>query len=189
MSNQNEIELINAANKECDRLLAKIDELEKENKTQAYQLGNQGYRIHNQRHEISNRLKENKRLRALLEECAGCVRTLKNKGVSDCNGSNLNDLLTRINAAIGDNKIQADPVADIKIQKSDKIATSYFVSFFYTYKPGVHGVSTAIIHSNEPLTEKTVRKISDMITEEKEYSQITILNIIKIEKEDKNETR
>lgn len=110
MSNQNEIELINAANKECDRLLAKIDELEKENKTQAYQLGNQGYRIHNQRHEISNRLKENKRLRALLEECAGCVRTLKNKGVSDCNGSNLNDLLTRINAAIGDNKIQADPV-------------------------------------------------------------------------------
>lgn len=188
MSNQNEIELINAANKECDRLLAKIDELEKKNRAlENYK--NQSYRIKNQRHEISNRLKENKRLRALLEECAGCVRTLKNKGVSDCNGSNLNDLLTRINAAIGDNKIQADPVADIKIQKSDKIATSYFVSFFYTYKPGVHGVSTAIIHSNEPLTEKTVRKISDMITEEKEYSQITILNIIKIEKEDKNETR
>ena len=186
MSNQNEIELINAANKECDRLLAKIDELEKENKAQAHQLGNQGYRIHNQRHEISNRLKENKRLRALLEECKPLFFPyVKDMPLSRCKTLNL---LTRINAAIGDNKIQADPVADIKIQESDKIATSYFVSFFYTYEPGVHGFSTAIIHSNEPLTEKTVCKISDMITEEKEYSQITILNIIKIEKEDKNET-
>ena len=32
MSNQNEIELIHAANKECDRLQAKIDELEKKNR-------------------------------------------------------------------------------------------------------------------------------------------------------------
>lgn len=119
MSNQNEIELINAANKECDRLQAKIDELEKENKAQAHQLGNQGYRIHNQRHEISNRLKENKRLRALLRECDGCVRALRAYGVSNCNGSELNDLMARINAAIDDNKIQTTPAADIKIQESE----------------------------------------------------------------------
>lgn len=119
MSNQNEIELINTANKECDRLQAKIDELKKENKAQAHQLGNQGYRIHNQRHEIRNRLKENERLRALLKECDSCVRALRAYGVSNCNGSELNDLLTRINAAIGDNKIQANPAADIEIQESE----------------------------------------------------------------------
>lgn len=101
MSNQNEIELIHAANKECDRLQAKIDELEKKNRAlENYK--NQSYRIKNQRHEISNRLKENEILRALLKECDGCVRSLRARGVSDCNGSNLNDLLIRINAAIGE---------------------------------------------------------------------------------------
>lgn len=41
--------------------------------------------------------REIKHLRGLLKECDGCVRTLRAKGVSDCNGSELNDLITRIN--------------------------------------------------------------------------------------------
>lgn len=109
MSNQNEIELINAANKECDRLQAKIDELEKENKAQAHQLGNQGYRIHNQRHEISNRLKENKRLRALLEECWYRIPQIP---------INLK-LLEKIQETLAVAKIQATQAADIKIQESE----------------------------------------------------------------------
>lgn len=36
----------------------------------------------------------------LLKECDGCVRSLKGRGVSDCNGSNLNDLLTRIHEVL-----------------------------------------------------------------------------------------
>ncbi len=68
MSNQYEIELINAANKECDRLQARINELEKENRRME-NYKNQSYRIKNQRHEINNRLKENERLRELLREC------------------------------------------------------------------------------------------------------------------------
>ena len=55
MSNQYEIELINAANKECDRLQARINELEKENRRME-NYKNQSYRIKNQRHEINNRL-------------------------------------------------------------------------------------------------------------------------------------
>lgn len=98
MSNQNEIELINAANKECDRLQAKIDELEKENKAQAHQLGNQGYRIHNQRHEIRNRLKENERLRTLLRECK---RYIDIWGYDDSHG---NPLYPQIETVLGDNK-------------------------------------------------------------------------------------
>ena len=43
-------------------------------------------------------------LRALLKECDGCVRSLRARGVSDCNGSNLNDLLTRITTAIGESE-------------------------------------------------------------------------------------
>lgn len=47
---------------------------------------------------------ELKNLRFLLKECDGCVRSLRARGVSDCNGSNLNDLLTRITTAIGESK-------------------------------------------------------------------------------------
>ncbi len=43
-------------------------------------------------------------LRSLLKECDGCVRSLRARGVSDCNGSNLNDLLTRINAALSESE-------------------------------------------------------------------------------------
>lgn len=43
-------------------------------------------------------------LRSLLKECDGCVRSLRARGVSDCNGSNLNDLLTRITTAIGESE-------------------------------------------------------------------------------------
>lgn len=99
MSNQDEIELIHAANKECDRLQVKIYELEKKNRAlENYK--NQSYRIKNQRHEINNRLKENEKLRQLLKECNGCVCSLRARGVSDCNGNNLNDLLTRINEVV-----------------------------------------------------------------------------------------
>lgn len=118
MSNQNEIELIHAANKECDRLQTKIDKLEKKNRAlENYK--NQSYRIKNQRHEINNRLKENEKLRELLKECNGCVRCLRAYGVSDCNGSKLNDLLTRINVALGNNKTQANSAGAIKIQESE----------------------------------------------------------------------
>lgn len=47
---------------------------------------------------------ELKNLRFLLKECDGCVRSLRARGVSDCNGSNLNDLLTRITTAIGESE-------------------------------------------------------------------------------------
>lgn len=43
-------------------------------------------------------------LRSLLKECDGCVRSLRARGVSDCNGSNLNDLLTRITTVIGESE-------------------------------------------------------------------------------------
>ncbi len=43
-------------------------------------------------------------LRSLLKECDGCVHSLRARGVSDCNGSNLNDLLTRINAALSESE-------------------------------------------------------------------------------------
>lgn len=73
MSNQYEIELIHAANRECDRLQAKIDELEKKNRAlENYK--NQSYRIKNQRHEISNRLKGNQKLREILAHCYNMFR-------------------------------------------------------------------------------------------------------------------
>lgn len=114
MSNQYEIELIHAANKECDRLQAKIDELDKKNKAQACQLGNQRYRIHNQRHEISNRLKENKRLRALLEECWYRIPQIP---------INLK-LLEKIQETLAVAKIQASQATDIKIQESEALRQS-----------------------------------------------------------------
>ena len=39
---------------------------------------------------------ENNNLRSLLKECDGCVRCLRAYGVADCNGSNINDLITKI---------------------------------------------------------------------------------------------
>lgn len=100
MINQNEIELIHAANKECDRLQAKIDELDKKNRAlENYK--NQSYRIKNQRHEISNRLKENARLRALLKECA---RLIHNSIPAMYGNKEIICLLTRINAALGESE-------------------------------------------------------------------------------------
>lgn len=49
-------------------------------------------------------IEKNKQLSCLLKECDGCVRSLRARGVSDCNGSNLNDLLTRITTAIGESE-------------------------------------------------------------------------------------
>ena len=108
MSNKNEIELINTANKESDRLQAKIDELEKKNRAlENYK--NQSYRIKNQRHEISNRLKEIARLRALLEECWDRIPQIP---------INLK-LLEKIQETLAVAKIQPAPAADIKIQESE----------------------------------------------------------------------
>ena len=39
---------------------------------------------------------ENNDLRSLPKECDGCVRCLRAYGVADCNGNNLNDLITKI---------------------------------------------------------------------------------------------
>lgn len=49
-------------------------------------------------------IEKNKQLSCLLKECDSCVRTLRAFGVSDCNGSNLNELITRINAEIGESE-------------------------------------------------------------------------------------
>lgn len=46
---------------------------------------------------------ELKNLRFLLKECDGCMRSLRASGVSDCNGSNLNDLLKRLEKALNNN--------------------------------------------------------------------------------------
>lgn len=115
MSNQSEIELINAANKECDWLQARIDELEKKNRAlENYK--NQSYRIKNQRHEISNRLNENKKLRALLMECAPEIRSrldrmkftiMTSQSLEPAReGARLEKLLMRINTAIGESEEQ-----------------------------------------------------------------------------------
>lgn len=44
---------------------------------------------------------ENNKLRGLLKECDSCVRALKAYGVGECSGTRLEDLLTRINTALG----------------------------------------------------------------------------------------
>lgn len=46
---------------------------------------------------------ELKNLCFLLKECDGCMRSLRASGVSDCNGSNLNDLLKRLEKALNNN--------------------------------------------------------------------------------------
>lgn len=48
-------------------------------------------------------IEKNKQLSCLLKECDSCVRTLRASGVSDCNGSNLNDLLKRLEKALNNN--------------------------------------------------------------------------------------
>ena len=63
---------------------------------------------------------ENNNLRSLLKECDGCVRCLRAYGVANCNGSNINDLITRINVTLGNNKTQANTATDIKIQESEE---------------------------------------------------------------------
>lgn len=63
---------------------------------------------------------ENNNLRSLLKECDGCVRCLRAYGVADCNGSNINDLITRINVTLGNNKTQANTATDIKIHESEE---------------------------------------------------------------------
>lgn len=46
--------------------------------------------------EYNNIVEENNDLRERLKECDGCVRCLRAFGVSDCNGNNVNDLITKI---------------------------------------------------------------------------------------------
>ncbi len=54
--------------------------------------------------EGNDAINKTKQLSCLLKECDGCVRSLRARGVSDCNGSNLNDLLTRISAALSESE-------------------------------------------------------------------------------------
>lgn len=48
-------------------------------------------------------IEKNKQLSCLLKECDSCMRSLRASGVSDCNGSNLNDLLKRLEKALNNN--------------------------------------------------------------------------------------
>ncbi len=68
--------------------------------------------------EYNNVVEENNNLRSLLKECDGCVRCLRAYGVAYCNGGNINDLITRINVTLGNNKAQANSTGVIKIQES-----------------------------------------------------------------------
>lgn len=79
MSNRDEIKLINAANKECDRLQAKIKHLSDL---------------------LANQDKEVESLRELLKECLAHL-SLGEIGTSV---TPLNILLTRINAALGESE-------------------------------------------------------------------------------------
>lgn len=49
---------------------------------------------------------ENNKLRGLLKECDSCVRALKAYGVGECSGTRLEDLLTRINTALGGSEVK-----------------------------------------------------------------------------------
>lgn len=49
---------------------------------------------------------ENVKLKVLLKECDSCVRALKAYGVGECSGTRLEDLLTRINTALGGSEVK-----------------------------------------------------------------------------------
>lgn len=63
---------------------------------------NLGYAINYAQENYLKAVADNNKLCQLLKECDSCIRALRAYGVSDCNGSELNDLLTRINAAINE---------------------------------------------------------------------------------------
>lgn len=67
------------------KLLKKIEELESDSLAQK-----EGEEI------VAELTNENNDLRERLKECDGCVRCLRAFGVSDCNGNNVNDLITKI---------------------------------------------------------------------------------------------
>lgn len=71
------------------KLLEKIEELESDSLAKK-----EGEEI------VSELTNENNNLRSLLKECDGCVRCLRAYGVADCNGSNINNLITKIEALI-----------------------------------------------------------------------------------------
>ena len=67
------------------KLLEKIEELESDSLAKK-----EGEEI------VAELTNENNNLRSLLKECDGCVRCLRAYGVADCNGSNINNLITKI---------------------------------------------------------------------------------------------
>lgn len=67
------------------KLLKKIEELESDSLAKK-----EGEEI------VAELTNENNDLRERLKECDGCVRCLRAFGVSDCNGNNVNDLITKI---------------------------------------------------------------------------------------------
>lgn len=68
-------------------------------------------------------IEENQQLRALLRECLIYIPysypQFQTEKRIDLDSVKLN-LITRINATIGDNEIQANQIADIKIQESEE---------------------------------------------------------------------
>lgn len=67
--------------------------------------------------------KENNKLRGLLRECEAWMSWAYAELYEydpEHESKNTEDLLTRINAELGCNKTQANPVADIKIQESEE---------------------------------------------------------------------
>ena len=67
------------------KLLEKIEELESDSLAKK-----EGEEI------VAELTNENNNLRSLLKECDGCIRCLRACGVADCNGSNINNLITKI---------------------------------------------------------------------------------------------
>lgn len=74
-----------------------IDEI----KRLKYDVGNLGYKIKNQRHEINNRLKENNKLKELLEEC-GIFLDVHRKEDGDViiNNVSTSQMIDKINEAL-----------------------------------------------------------------------------------------
>lgn len=89
---------------ELQRLKDKVEWETSKNKALEKQLTRAKERIKKERKAFELMCDSNDEILAMLKECDGCVRSLRARGVSDCNGSNLNDLLTRITTAIGESE-------------------------------------------------------------------------------------
>lgn len=85
LENGNYPDKISKLKSRIKKLLEKIEELESDSLAKK-----EGEEI------VAELTNENNNLRSLLKECDGCVRCLRAYGVADCNGSNINNLITKI---------------------------------------------------------------------------------------------